>query len=375
MIDLRWTDLSFGISLFFNISFLLYLVVFYRKSVALPTFDDKKSISLLLYSLLLVIIVSAGSNSDWYNYQEMVWNYDPRAGASNYGEPFYSFLIAFVNQNYLLFRLFVWGGALLLSCLAFERFSVDINVAVFFLISVFLIRFNYARASLAMSSYFFGLSFLLKPIKRLRVLSFILVALLFWGAYEFHHSLLPILLLTIVAYLPLDKYYVLFLILILLPVGASIISNTVLGGSSLTIDLLEDEYFSSKVATYSEREYGRSNILGIIGNILMYGAFIIPAFFTTILVTHNSKSIELPVKRLYRLMISIVLFAVSFLFTRFNSYLFFYRYLFMSMIPLTILCTYLYQNGFMKKRIYTCIVLWGMVSTVQPLLTGLYHTL
>lgn len=375
MIDLRWTDLSFGLSLFFNLAFLLFVFVYYKECVSLPAFGEKKRISLLLYSLVLVIVVSAGSNSDWYSYQQMVWDFDPTAGATNYGESFYSYLIAFVNQNYLLFRLFVWGGAFILSLFVFARFGVDVNVAVFFLISVFLIRFNYARASLAMSSYFFGLSFLLKPIKSHRLLSFILMALSFWGAYEFHHSLLPILLLTLVVYLPIDKYYVLLLILVLLPFGASIISNSVMSGSSLTADLFEDDYFTTKIAAYSDREYGQSSLLGIIGNILMYGAFVFPALITTILVARNSKSLELHVKRLYRLMISIVLFSVSFLFMGINSYLFFYRYLFMSMIPLTILCTYLYQNSIMKKNLYICIVLWGIVSTVQPLITGLYHTL
>lgn len=368
MIDLRWTELTPGLSLLFNISFFLFIVVFYRKNVVSPLWQDKRLNKwLFLFSFLLIIFVSPGSGSDWYSYQDLVWNYDLTPGATNHGEPIYRHIISLVNQNYLLFRIIVWGGAFLLSCVAFKRMDINTNVAIFFLVAVFLLRFNYARATLAMASYFMGLSHLLKPC-RIKVLSYLLVVLFFVGAYEFHISMLPVLLLTIVAFLPLDKSYILLSLLILLPIFATYLSN-----HFYILDLLDDETIADSFNRYSEREGVVSNIIGIIANIILYGAFVIPILITTVIVIKNNKHIDLYVKRLYRVTISIVLFATSFLFMGFQSLIFVYRFLFMTFIPLTILCVYFYQNKMMSKSVYSFIVLWGILSNMQPLFTGLYH--
>lgn len=367
MIDLLWTDLTFELSLLFNISYVLFFLLFYKKCVINQTGNSRLSFFLLFYALLLVILVSAGSNSDWYSYQDMVWNYDLHVGASNYGEPFYGYLINAVNQNYLLFRLCVWGGAFVLSCFTFKRFGVNVNSATFFLISVYLIRFNYARASLAFSSYFLGLSFLLRPIKGQRILSFVLTVLFFWGAYEFHYSLLPVILLSVMAFLPLDKPFVVIILLLSLPLLASIINNN--------LDFFDSDYIASKLETYEERDDGRANFLGIIAKILMYGAFVIPILISSRVMTKHNRLIDLPIKRLFRVMIGIFIFALTFLFMGYKTEVFFYRYLFMTMIPLAVICVYLYRGKMMSKTMFTVILGWGIMSTVQPLLTGLYHTL
>lgn len=369
MIDIRWTELTLGLSLLFNISFFLYVIVNFRRSVVSPLWQNTRPNKwLLLFSFLLIIFVSPGSSSDWYSYQDLVWNYDLTPGATNHGEPIYRHIVSLVNQNYLLFRIIVWGGAFLLSCMVFNRMGININVAVYFLISVFLLRFNYARATLAMASYFQGLSLLLKPNKNRRVLSFLLAALFLWGAYEFHISMLPVLLLTIVAFLPLDKPYVLIPLLVFLPILATYISN-----HFYFIDLLEDETIVNSFNRYSEREGVTSNIMGIIANIIMYGAFVIPIIVTTLIVASFNKQIDVYIKRLYRVTISIALFASSFLFMEFQSLIFVYRFLFMTFIPITVICVYLYQNRMMSKPVFSFVVLWGVLSNMQPLFTGLYH--
>lgn len=369
MIDLRWTELTPGLSLLFNISFFLFVVLNYRKSVVSPLWPiTRLNKWLFLFSFLLIVFVSPGSGSDWYSYQDLVWNYDLTPGATNHGEPIYRHIISLVNRNYLLFRIIVWGGAFLLSCMTFKRMDINTNVAIYFLVSVFLLRFNYARATLAMASYFMGLSLLLRPNKNRRILSYSLAVLFFVGAYEFHFSMLPVLLLTLVAFLPLDKPYVLIILLISLPLLATYISN-----HFYIIDLLEDETIANSFSRYTEREGVTSNFLGIIANIIMYGAFVIPILITTLIVVRFNKHIDIYIIRMYRVAISIVFFASSFLFMEFQSLIFVYRYLFMTFLPLTIMCVYFYQRKMMSKSVFSFIVMWGIISNIQPLFTGLYH--
>ena len=370
MIDLNWTELSFGLALFFTIAYFLYVVSFYRKCVLHPDWQQTKgNWGLFLFSLFLIIVASNGNTSDWFSYQQIVWNYDFGPQGVNHGEPVYAYIVKFVNKNYLLFRIIVWGGAFLLACITFKRFEVNVNVAAFVLVAAFLLKFNYARASLAMASYFLGLSFLLKPIKNLKVLSIALTALFFWGAYEFHHSLLPVLYITIMAYVPLNRFSLL-VIIVLLPFVVSYLSNSIDVAS-----ILEDESIASKFESYTERADGFTNFLGYISKIIGYGSFVIPITIITLSINKQQKKIELPMLRFYRVTIAVFLFAVSFLFMGLQSEFFIYRYLFVTFIPISVLSTYLYENEILSRSKFTIMVLSGICAQAFSFIVGFYHTI
>lgn len=163
--ELSWTELSKDTSLVFLLLFILFIALYYKKNIVL---NPQKNIRVgqLVLSILLIVIVSASSGSDWFSYQQMVWNYDFSNGATNYGEPVYGYIARFTERNYLLFRLIVWGGAFLCALQAFKRMRINVNMAAFMLIAAFLLRFNYARASLGMAIYFLGLSFLISPYRK-----------------------------------------------------------------------------------------------------------------------------------------------------------------------------------------------------------------
>ena len=298
----------------------------------------------------------------------MVRSYDFNIGAYNYGEPVYRHIIRFVNKNYLLFRLIVWGGAFVLTCAVFKRFEINTNAAIFFLIAVFLIKFNYARATLGMASFYLGLSYLLKPPKGRFVLSLICAVLFFWGAYVFHNSMLLLIILApIVVILPMDKPYILIIVLIALPLLASILNNSI-----FLVDQLENEYLSDKLNRTLERENGRANLFGIIQSIISYGVFIIPLVLDTIVLSRNHRYVSATMIKLYRVTISTVVFAASFLFMNLDSTLIFYRILFMSFIPLTIITVYLYEKQYMNRTKYKFVLGWGILSISFILLHLLY---
>ena len=368
MFDLNWTSLSFGLALFFTIAYLLYVVAFYGNCVSHPDWKQTKgNWFLFLFSLLLIIVTSNGNTSDWFSYQHIVWDYDFGPQGVNHGEPIYAYIVKLVNKNYLLFRVIVWGGAFLLACITFKRFGVNVNVAAFMLVAAFLLKFNYARASLAMAHYFLGLSFLIKPIKKARVLSILLSALFLLGAYAFHHSILPVLFLTIMAFVPFKGSYLVFLI-ILLPFGAQFMSNH--------FDLVNsfgDENIAMKVDSYLQRETGALNILGAISNTINYASFVIPIVIISIAINKNHNNIDLPLLRLYRVMFFVFLFAVSFLFMGLQSEFFIYRYLFVTFIPISILSTYLYEKKYLNKFLFSIIVLTGIIVNVNAFIVCCSH--
>lgn len=368
MIDLRWTELSKSLSLLFIISYGLYVVYYYGKSVSLASLRKTSSITgIVLFSLYLIVFVSTNSGSDWYSYQDMVWNYDLRPGADNYGEPIYRYIVWIVNRNYFSFRIIVWGGAFLLACLSFKKFGINIKTAVYFFIVVFLVRFNYARASLAAACYFYGLTTLLKPYKN-KAINYIIAGVSFVFAYEFHHSILPVLLFTFAVFIPLEKYYIIIPLIIILPFIATFILDRI-----SIIEILANDYVVDKVGRYMERTSEEATTFGMVAEIIMYGGFLVPFILTSFIFFRNrNKKIEKAVMYIYRITITIILFAASFLFMGLLSDAFTYRYLFMTAVPLTILSVYLYQNKLMKKTVFITILAFGIIANIYPLLYGLY---
>ena len=370
MIELNWTEATTGSQFIFLIMYFTLVLLYYGKCVTYP-FGKTTHINKFLwfFSLCLIIFVSASSNSDWYNYQHLVWNYDFSLAAYSHGEPIYGLIIKFVNHNYFLFRIIVWGSAFILTTLSFQRMNVNVNVAIFMLMAVFLLKFNYARATLSMSCYFLGLSYLLVPSKNRKVLSFATVVLLFLGAYSFHHSILPVILLTITMFFPFDKPFVTLSLLLILPILAIFLFSH--------FGLLENyigEQSYSRLDNYIDKESQSANIYGIIANIIKYGSFVIPIVANSAIIYKNKDAVSIPMMRLYRVTISIVMFSMMFLFMQLSSNVFAYRYLFMTFIPLTIISVYLYQNGFMNRKCFSIILLWGIIANTYDLLVGLYKT-
>ena len=363
MFDFTWTDHTFGNVLYCIAVFTLFIVLFYRKYVTKALVQSTKA-DLALIIAAFVLIITACIDGDWFHYGEMVHDYDLTPNATNYGEPVYFYIINTVNKNYLLFRIIVWGLAFWMTCMAFKRFEINPNIAVFFLIAVFLVKFNYARATLGMASYYLGLSFLLKPRKSLSHINWLLAILFLFGAYVFHHSMLVLIILTITAFLPFDKPVVIMAMAICLPLLASALKS-----SLNLVDMLDNEYLSEKLDKYMELDKGRSNIFGIIASFFGYGVFLIPVIMDTVAVLKNHTIVSGMIKRLFRITLSTLLFSLSFLFMGLDSNVFVYRFMFMTFIPITIVTVYLFEHHCIDKKRYSIIVLWGMFVIFFKLLT------
>ncbi len=363
MFDFTWTDHTLGNVLYCIAIYGLFVFLYYRKYVTNALIQSTRP-DITLRISAIVLIITACIDGDWFHYGEMVHNYDFSPGAINYGEPVYYYIISAVNKNYLLFRIIVWGLAFWMTCMTFKRFQINLNVAIFFLIAVFIVKFNYARATLGMASYFLGLSYHLESRKEHMLKNSLLTLLFFWGAYEFHHSTLVLIILTVTAFLPFDKPGVIIALVISLPFLAAIFKD-----NFILVDQLDNEYLNDKLNRYLELERGKSNIFGMIASVISYGVFVFPVIFDSIAIYKNHRKVSENTMGLFRVALGVFVFSLSFLFMGLDSNVFVYRIMYMSFIPLTIVTVNLFESHMINKKQYCFIVLWGIFTVSIKLFT------
>lgn len=256
-------------------------------------------------------------------------------------EPVYVYLGMLVKGDFLVWKLIVYGCALLLVYLSTKRMKLDSVITLSFFIGFALISYGSTRAVLAYALYLFGLSFL----RERNVLSLLIGVLLVLGSYFFHNSMLPIILLTPLVYVKLNKKRLIFLILAF-PVIVQLF-NLFADQLFMQIDTFSNEYdqehLQNKFSAYTDEDTVRGSRLAlhqIVQKILDW-AIVIPIFWHSFRLYFDSKlsrkeSVYL-LASFYILYLSLVLRFSSL----FNSTFMFVRYfglfpfiLFMMAVPL-----------------------------------------
>lgn len=307
--------------------------------------NNKQKITVFFIGFFFITHCSSG---DFFHMMEAVSYYSAIPGSFNYGEEIYHDIGLFVGKNYFLFRTIVWGGAFILFCFTAKRFEVPVYYAVIFLLSTHSIIFCYARATAAMAVYFWGLSFLCKPIKW-KYVGYIIGILLIISSLQFHRSALIMIFMTLMILIPLRKWSIL-LVLIILP-STSVLFSEVLMEIAMSDGI--DETTGTLIQHYSEREmqYG---IAALLLKIIEIASFYIPCLLCTICIFSKNKIASVPISvfRMHKVCIGLILASITFLFMGSSYITFVYRVLFMSMIPLTIVVVKLYQSKLMPYSYY-----------------------
>lgn len=320
--------------------------------------------------LFYVLISVHCINGDFFHLMDSVHNYDLTDPEQNSQEPVYTLIAKIWNRNYLLFRLTVWGIAVLCIQKIYQSIGANFHLGFWMFLVCYAILFAYARASSAMAIYFLGLVLLISDLRSyfVRLLG---IGLLFLS-YEFHHSMLILILLTPLAFFPLNKF-TFFTVLGALPfivIIVRIVFSSVLDDASI----LDDEALQRKMDNYSVREGRtdtlRTQIMDGIKYVSAYIPFIVSAFYVVVRgVMDFLKKAE---KRLfiYTFWLFIVTTAVSYLDMEVNT--FFYRMLYMTLIPSIVIFTVLVQNRIISKKIQCRVLYIAMTSQILNYLYMLY---
>ncbi|MBR5105889.1 MAG: hypothetical protein IKU93_05570 [Alistipes sp.] len=379
-------DFSQGTNFYLNLyCFLLYCVLLFislRGNVTnLYVQESYKGRTLLLAGGLLLFALSSFIGADFFHCYENMAEYKNQAfGDQEIGlEAFYQYLIYYTNGNYFLFRLVVWGGSLALIISAARKFGVDIYNTLFVVLAGFVIIYSYARATLAMSVFFMGVVTICSSVdSKKKFLQIIIGIAVLASSIYFHRSMLPMMAVALLWLLlpgkkKLSKYSLwLFPVVVLI---FSIVLKMAFEEMLAIANAVEDETGTfSKAELYSEQEAAETNANGYIRLVLQYSTFYLPMLLISnamrsdkVLQIVDNKAIWL-----YQMTYIIFAFATSFLLLDMDSTTMFYRYLFMSFIPLSILIVYMKNIGVLAIKQYYWIIAIFIASNFLQMFVDVY---
>lgn len=371
MFDFPMKEASIWTSLYCFIFFLIILWGNFRDGLKEP-FVRRINVAKQkrAYILICFFFITHCLRGDFFHFMENVHDYIFISGYYNYGEEIYQTIAKFVDKNYFLFRTIVWGGAFGLFCWTAKRLEVPIYYAVIFLFATHSIIFAYARATAAMAVYFFGLSFLIKPLNNKRWLGYILGVFLIYSSWNFHNSAIIMVIMTGMIIVPLRKWNMIVVVLMIPLFGVLLKEYLFLFAEGTTNEIL-----AAKITSYSEREI-ENGISGMIIKLFEYSSFYVPFVISSLCIFQKKKQSIIPshIYNLYKVTFGLILVCTTFYFLGESFITFFYRILFMTMIPLSFIVVNLFQQNMMSRRQYIFCLLPGLMFLFLRYLYDVYVT-
>lgn len=348
MFDFTTTSITQTGIIICTVFYFLMIAVYWKSATIAGAYHTPKS-TRVLFLLVLVFAIMSWTNGDWMHYRHFVQD---GIGSSESMEDFYNWLKETVSGNYLLFRIVVWGLALIMLIMAFRLYGIAEYDGLFFLFVVFINYFDYSRSALGIAVYFCGLAVMLsgKSWKR-RLFGIIVLSC----ATYFHRSTVVLIMLTPLCFFPINRKTAVPIIIVL------ILSFMSLKGLFLSfMDKAissDDAGMADKASYYINQERGTivsGSIIGILIGYWKYSVFYILFIFDTLVIFKREVYRELPsqVKALYNIMASLLILSVMIYYFNIGHLALYYRFLMMLYVPLTVITVYLFSNHYIKRFTY-----------------------
>lgn len=338
----------------------LYLVVFAYAvwKMVVSTTKNKKltEVTGLFVIFFALYAVFYCINPDYFRYRDWIYNRDFDLWNK---EGIYISIVYFcrtlsVSYPYEVFRLIIWGGAVIIAYYTFRMYRGLLlpGLAVLLLFVFHAGTFCYARASLAMAIYFFGIAiFLLHDRKILKLLGIGLAL----SSLFFHREMLIGIAILPCLFIPFErkKFTILSAILLLLAVLAiSFFSSNL----EFLDQMFDNEDISSKMEIYDEKGQGEFRLSTLI-NYLKY-------FFPFYLITKYFWKNKIPnsVVGMYRISYGILMASIAFMLVYGLRSIYTYRIMYISMIPMTALIGYGYSRGYFTKKQFLLMMLIALLT-------------
>ena len=316
----------------------------------------KRQSTPITWSLILVFLLFAYWDTDYFSFRQMF-----HTSLENFRDPLYYYLSLVSFDSYTFFRLIIWGSALFLFKKTTDRYGIAPNIAAYVFAIFFLLTFSYARVSLGMAMYFYGLSFLIKPHSTNKFWGFV------WGltfvccSYFGHRSLLILIALTPLAIFELDRKKLLILGgigIILSGFAATLLSDLISGSLSVSDTMgaageAAEQYANIEI----EMEYNWK--FALMRNLRFYSIYIAMAYIAwKVSFSKAAKFVAPEIKRLATISCAILLFSVSFLLApSWGADIIGYRYLYMVGLPICTIIAYFACNKLISKKTVSLLLL------------------
>lgn len=327
----------------------------------------------LYFGILCIYIfcIFAFTDTDWFHYQELFVNIKSYSDYQNHLEDIYIFLIKDICPNYFLFRMIVWGSALLCFHVTFKLLGIKASYAYFILGICFPIIFAYARVSLAIALQVLGMVLTSQFKENHKMLPFFFGLALIVVSFFFHKSAI-IGIASILFCFALGETNANSWFYILLGSILCIIVLTVAIPSLTEIRMTGDSEFAQNSHKYFAREQ-KSIIKGIgaiISLVLEKSAFFISAFLSYKIL--SNYKVPYGIELLAKYTLYTVLLASFFYFDYgAHTHILFNRVLRFAIIPTTLLLAYNHEHG-LYPRLTKSIFYAAAMNTAYRLLYTLY---
>lgn len=332
------------------ISILLYTIalaytLYIYKSWPKRVSSKRQNIFWLLY--FVVFAITYAIDSDFFHYKEIVYS---TKEVLDYGlERIYQHIILFVNNNYFLFRIIVFGGAVVAFYLLLAKTKIDKTVGLLLMLIIFGGYFCYARATLAFCIYYLGLYFIIKLKSHNSILKsitqFVFGISLVVTSFFFHRSMILLIALTPVALFKLGKKS-LYSMLILFPLVLLFVRLA--WGDIFALLAYDDVIENRMTGFYAEADDSVANWRGVLSNIINYGKYLLCFLFISRAVFRYKNVLDQAMLKLFSFY-TVLSYVALICFPLFDGNIIYtHRFLKMTIVPVIILLTYLYKNNYMS---------------------------
>ena len=371
MFDITPLEYNFGQNLYCLLLYAFIILYTYRYNVHYKTiaFRNTKELTCILIGGFGLYCLTSFNDHDYYAYYKVIDAMKVWPDFPTHLEEVYKKIMELVKYNYLGFRLLIWGSAIVLYCWTAKTSKLNISHAVFVLAACYFDLFAYARASLAMAFVFCGYALFSQS---LSIFKKILGIVIFGCAWFFHRSIfVAMILMAIMPLVPFNRN-TLRVIVISLPL--TIIAVRFLFADMLNTALLMDEDQVSRMGRYAEKVSVQANMMGNIRNVFEYARFYIPLYIciracSSYQITGFVPKIAMSFTKAAT---GIILVGTSMFFIGLETNVFAYRIMYMSMIPLSISVTSLYQNNLITYKEYLWCIGVGIAGVSYILLYNVY---
>lgn len=343
-------------ALFWGIYLVVFVFAVWKTLVSATKYEQQTEVSGLFGVFFALYAVFYCINPDYFRYREWLNVVDINLWDK---ERFYLNLVLFCRSfpfkhPFEVFRLIVWGGGLILVYQTYRMYRRMLlpGLTLLLLFVFHASTFSYARASLAMAVYFFGIAIALRHNGTIPKLLGIGIAL---SSYYFHRELLIGIAVLPCLLIPFERKNFTYLSIVMLVIV--IIAITFLSTNLEFLDkMFDNDDITSKIDTYNDREQGAFRLSTFI-NYLKY-------FYPFYIVTKYIRREKVPrsVTRMYRVTYGILMASVAFMVVFGLRSVYTYRILYIAMIPLTLLISYGCCQGYFTGLQFPIMMIIALIA-------------
>lgn len=347
----------------------LYMVVFvyavWKIFLAVPKAKRNVEIGKWIVLYFAAYAVFYCVNPDYFRYRDWM---DIPSAVYWHKEEIYFYLSLFcrllpIDYPFELFRLLVWGGALLLVYRTAKMYRAQLSpgLAVLLLFVFFSGTFCYARASLAMGVFSLGVAILMHANGSLERMFGIGLAVC---SYFFHHEMMVGVAVLPSILLPFERKSNTFIMSLWVMVTAVLF--LIYTNPELLSTILGDDDLAEKMETYSNQELGAIRLSTLVKYINIFYPFLLVARKF-----RKREGLPKAIVGIYRVTFMLLLVTVAFMAVSGTRSTFTYRVMYITIIPMSILIAYGYNQGLFKRNQLAIMLLLAVLTNSIRLINAM----